>query len=132
MIKNVRMMSLLVLIVFTFFPILQVAHVASAENHPPADGHVHPPPPPPPPPPRNAGDVVSDIAKLVAGSVATGIGAATTLAGVGLSVGIVTAPKGLAVAIGGAAIVGVAGPPTHSSGRNLWNDIIGLFDGDDD
>lgn len=129
MIKNVRMMSLLVLIVFTLFPILQVAHVASAENHPPADGHVHPPPPPPP---RDGGDVAWDVARFIAGSVATGIGAATALAGVGLSSAVVTAPPGAAAVIGGTAIVGSVGPPTYSSGRNLWNDITGLFDGDDD
>lgn len=126
MIKNVRMMSLLVLIVFTLFPILQVAHVASAENHPPADGHVHPPPP------RDGGNVASDIFKFVAASAATGVGAATALAGAGLSVGIVTAPKGAAAVVFGVATMGVAGAVAHSSGRNLWNDITGLFDGDDD
>ena len=129
MIKNVRMMSLLVLIVFTFFPILQVAHVASAEHHPPADGHVHPPPPPPP---RGVGNVVGDVMILISGSAAAGVGACVVVAGLGISTPIVTAPVGAgAAAIGATAVYG-GGKVAYSSRRNLWNDIIGLFDGDDD
>lgn len=126
MIKNVKMMSLLVLIVFTLFPILQVAHVASAENHPPADGHVHPPPP------RTWTSVAGDISKLLGGSAATCVGACVVVAGFGISTPIVTAPVGAgAAALGAGAALGGAAI-AHSSGRNLWNDITGLFDGDDD
>lgn len=143
MIQKMRLLSLIVLIAFTFLPLFQVVHIGYADDHPPTreefeeiqeenkdlkerveelEKQLNPD--------RGFWDVAGDVANVVFGTAAAAVGAGVAFTGTasGAATFGLSAPVSLPVAAAGAGGAIWSLQRAGAGTSNLYSDISNLFD----